>query len=133
MSRNNVELLGANKLIARLVRVKTGLPRTAIKPLRQVLTKMRDHSKAIVPVDTGSLRKSIRLQTTARPAGNVLQMGLTAGGYVTNPRTRRKVDYAYYVEAGTVHMTARPYFSTAVERFSHELLKVLDREVIGHK
>lgn len=51
-----------------------------------------------VPVDTGSLRDSIRVERGGSGLGWRLYR-VRAGGYVTNPRTGRKVDYAVYVEA----------------------------------
>lgn len=55
-------------------------------------------AQVLAPVDTGSLRDSIRVERGG--AGlHWRQVSVRAGGYVTNPKTGRKVDYAVYVEA----------------------------------
>lgn len=75
----------------------------------------RDRAKQLVPVDTGALRDSIRVERFARPAGNILYTGIAAGGYKKNRKTGRLVDYAIYVEYGTRRMRPRPYLRPASE------------------
>jgi hypothetical protein len=80
------------------------LPQEMLTYAEEVLTKQCDLivslAQIYVPVDTGSLRNSIRKER----GGEGLywrQYRVRAGGYVTNPRTQRKVDYALYVETRT--------------------------------
>lgn len=59
---------------------------------------MVGYAQVYVDVDTGSLRDSIRIER----GGQKLywrEIRVRAGGYVTNPKTGRLVDYAVYVEA----------------------------------
>lgn len=130
-STGGVEFLGSAKLIARLVKIRTGIPEATVRGIRKLTIQMRDYSKTIAPVDTGSLRASIRLQGTAVPKGEFIQMGLTAGGHITNPKSGRKVDYASYVEFGTRRMTARPYFAPAIEKYRGDLVKILKEEIFS--
>jgi HK97 gp10 family phage protein len=73
-----------------------------------------EKAKFFVPVDTGALRKSIRKEARARPAGYYVYIGIRAGGYVRNPKTGRLVDYALYVEYGTSRMSAQPFMRPAL-------------------
>jgi hypothetical protein len=60
-------------------------------------------AQVLVPVDTGSLRDSIRVER----GGEGMywrEIRVRAGGYIVNPRTHRLVDYAIYVEARTPFM-----------------------------
>lgn len=59
---------------------------------------MKGLAQILVHVDTGSLRDSIRVER----GGEGLywrEFRVRAGGYVTNPKTMRLVDYAVFVEA----------------------------------
>ena len=93
----------------------------------------RDRAKQLVAVDTGSLRKSIRKEQYARPAGNILYMGIRAGGYIVNPKTKRLVDYAIPQEYGTSRMRPRPYMRPALlwasRRIEGYFWKALSRRV----
>jgi hypothetical protein len=59
---------------------------------------MKGLAQVYVDVDTGSLRDSIRIER-----GGIGQhwreVRVRAGGYITNPKTGKLVDYAIYVEA----------------------------------
>jgi len=69
-----------------------------------------EYAKAVAPVDTGALRRSIRQEPRPRRGGDGYEAGITAGGGgVVNPRTGREVDYAAYVEFGTSRAPAQPY------------------------
>jgi len=68
--------------------------------IRQQADLMRDYAKVFCPVDTGSLRDSIRIEEV--PTQNEdysREVRVRAGGYTTNPKTGRIVDYAVFVEA----------------------------------
>jgi hypothetical protein len=51
-----------------------------------------------VPVDTGSLRDSIRVERGGQGM-YWREIRVRAGGYITNPKSGKLVDYAVYVEA----------------------------------
>jgi len=122
-----VKIVGLHELEARLAEIGRSFDVETEKALKEVTTKIRDKAKELCPVDTGSLKKSIRRTAYAREKGHIHQMGVRAGGYVTNPRTGRKVDYASYVEYGTSRTPAQPYLRPAVEAHKRELIKAVKR------
>lgn len=127
---------GQNKLLARLVDLRTvRLAQRTEDNVRATAEKIRDYAKDICPVGTpestgkrgyigGSLQSSIRLQVRPRPTQHKISIGVSAGGYVTNPNTGRKVDYALWVEKGTRKMAAQPFMLPAMEKFKDELPKM---------
>lgn len=68
------------------------------KGLKTIAPELKDTAKAIVPVRTGNLQRSIGTEIK----GNTLTLGAT-------------MDYAPYVEYGTPKMAAQPYLRPAVE------------------
>jgi hypothetical protein len=68
---------------------------------------MKDLAQVYVRVDTGSLRDSIRIERGGE-SKNWRRVRVRAGGYVTNPKTGRLVDYAGIVEQRFPYM--RPAF-----------------------
>ena len=75
---------------------------------------MRDLANIYAPVETGALRDSIRVER----GGEGMHWRLVrvrAGGYMTNPKTGKRVDYAKHQEFGTKHMSAQPYMQPAFE------------------
>lgn len=55
-------------------------------------------AQVLVDIDTGSLRDSTRVERGGT-GKHWREVRVRAGGYITNPRTGRLVDYARYVEA----------------------------------
>jgi len=94
------------------------MPRVFKKSLEESLDRAagdaRDRAKQLVPVDTGSLRRSIRKERHAWPAHNIIYTGVRAGGYIVNPKTGRRVNYAAYVEYGTSRQRPQPYLRPAL-------------------
>ena len=80
----------------------------------ETLEVAKEDAQAAAPVDTGAHRKSIRKERYARPRGHFTYQGLRAGGYVTNPKTGRIVDYSHFLEYGTSKMFPRPHIRPAV-------------------
>lgn len=75
----------------------------------------KERAQILVPVDTGALRDSIRIERYAQPAGNITYTGIAAGGYKRNPKTGKIVNYAGYVEFGTSRQRPQPYLRPATE------------------
>jgi hypothetical protein len=76
------------------------------------------------PVDTGSLRDSIRVERGG--AGlRWREVRVRAGGYVTNPKTGRKVDYAWYVENYT-----QPFLSPAIAEVRPTITELLKNTLL---
>jgi len=106
---------------------------SAVEALDKTADDVRDRAKQLVPVDTGSLRKSIRKERRALPAGKIIYTGVRAGGYIVNPKTRRIVDYAAHVEYGTSRTRPQPYLRPALiwgaKRIQEYFWKALSRRV----
>jgi HK97 gp10 family phage protein len=82
-----------------------------------------------VPVDTGSLRDSIRVERGGEGQG-WRQVRVRAGGYVTNPKTGRLVNYSNFVEFGTRKMSAQPYLQPAWEEVKPQITEMLKSHVV---
>ena len=109
--------------------------------LKEIVENIKQEAKNRCPVGTpqstgkkgyvgGSLRKSIRLKTKARPAGNIMSIGVSAGGYVTNPNTGKKVNYAGHVEYGTSRQTPQPFLRPAYLNNQQKLRMLVKQAVI---
>jgi HK97 gp10 family phage protein len=81
-----------------------------------------------VPVDTGSLRDSIRVER----GGTGLrwrEVRIRAGGYVTNPETGRFVDYAKFQEYGTKYMVGQFFIQRAFDEVTGTLREKIQEGV----
>lgn len=87
---------------------------SVIEALNETAIDAKARAKELVPVDTGSLRKSIRRERHAWPAGKITYTGVRAGGYIVNPRTKKLVDYARYVCYGTSRQRPQPFMRPAL-------------------
>lgn len=67
------------------------------------------HAKANAPVDTGTLKNSIQAIRVGKAHWKVI-VG---------------VDYGIYVEYGTVHNAAQPYFRPAIQAVRPEFIRAL--------
>lgn len=121
----SVEVYGLNQLMARLAKMKEELESATADALREVAAQMRDDAKAFCPVDTGSLRASIRVQAYVKPKAHFYNVGVSAGGYVTNPKSGMKVNYASHVEFGTSRQRAQPFMRPAYEGNKHNILRIM--------
>lgn len=96
------------------------MSRETYDSLYAVCEDIRDLAKALCPVDTGSLRASGRLEVISK-SGIIHQIGIRFGGYITNPKTSRIVDYAAAVETGTSRTPAQPYLRPAFYQYERSL------------
>jgi len=78
-----------------------------------------------VRVDTGSLRDSIRVERGGQGM-HWREVRVRAGGYVTNPRTRKLVDYAVAVEMKF------PYMRPAWEQVRGQAEEIIRRICLEH-
>ena len=89
----------------------------------QVVTRMKGLAQAYVLVDTGSLRDSIRVERGGQ-GKYWREIRVRAGGYVTNPKTGKLVDYAAIVEM------KYPYMAPAWQDVCHDLIDLIKRGVM---
>jgi len=121
----NTTVIGKDRVKAVLERVVKGMDPNISKKLDAVADKVKEDAQAGCPVGTpqstgipgyigGSLKKSIRKEAVARPAGTKWEIGIRAGGYIVNPNTGRIVHYAKWIEMGTSRMPPRPFMRSAL-------------------
>lgn len=103
------------------------LPEKMLEHAEAVLSRQCDLivgiAKINVLVDTGSLRDSIRKERGGE-GQHWREFRVRAGGYVTNPRTGRKVDYARYVEERS------PFLRPAVEEVKPTIVEMIRANVV---
>lgn len=125
MTKMMVRVDGQSKLEGRLKDTLLYFPNDVAEVMRDVLDKMVVEAKIRVRKDTHSLKKSIRRETYAQPAGCILQMGFRGGGYIVNPKTGRLVDYARDQEYGTSKLRRTggftPYMRPSADKFEPEM------------
>ena len=109
------------------------LPEKMMEYAFEVLLKQAELIKGLaqvyVPVDTGSLRDSIRVER----GGEGLrwrQVRVRAGGYVTNPKTGKKVNYAGFIEYGTRNMMGYFYLTAAVAEVEPTIAEMIKAGVV---
>lgn len=96
----------------------------AYEELLQQAELMKGLAQVGVRVDTGSLRDSIRIERTA-PTHHLHKMvRVRAGGYVTNPKTGKIVDYAAIVES------RYPFMRPAWEQIRGNIVSLIQRRVV---
>ena len=81
------------------------------------------------PVDTGSLRDSIRVERGGQGL-RWREVRVRAGGYITNPDTGRLVDYAVYQEEGTRYIIGTHFLLRAVEEVKPTIDEMLQTGVL---
>lgn len=75
------------------------------------LQLIADEAKSIVPVDTGALQETIRVEVEGET------VNLMAGD--------DNVDYSLHVEFGTVKMAAQPYMRPAIDTREEQAIQVM--------
>lgn len=103
------------------------LPEKMLEYAFEVLLKQAELMKGLaqvyVPVDTGSLRDSIRIERGGEGL-HWRQVRVRAGGYVTNPKTGKIVNYAVHVEL------KYPYMRPAWEEVKGEIVEMMKAQVV---
>lgn len=95
----------------------------AFEVLLQQAELMKGLAQVYVPVDTGSLRDSIRVERGGEGEA-WRRVRVRAGGYVTNPKTGRLVNYAGIVEA------KYPYMRPAFEEIKVTIAEMIRARVV---
>lgn len=100
----------------RLPAAETAIHTAVVEQVKRSTYDVEARAKEVVPVDTGTLRRSIH---------SIFENGGLRG--VVGP----SVDYGIWVEVGTRHQGARPYMRPAaalvLPRFADELKAILRR------
>lgn len=103
------------------------LPKEMLEAAFEVLMDrahlMRDLAQVYVRVDTGSLRDSIRVERGGQ-SEHWRRVRVRAGGYVTNPKTGRLVNYAALVEQRF------PYMRPAWEEVKGDIADMIRNKIV---
>jgi hypothetical protein len=95
----------------------------ALEVLLKQAQLMKGLAQVYVAVDTGSLRDSIRVERGGEGA-HWRQVRVRAGGYVTNPKTGRLVNYALIQEI------RHPYMQPAYDAVKPTITQMLQTGVV---
>jgi HK97 gp10 family phage protein len=110
------------------------LPEKMVEYAFEVIMKQAELIKGLaqiyVPVDTGSLRDSIRIERGGEGKG-WRQIRIRAGGYITNPKTGKLVNYAKYQEFGTRYQPPKYYITLAVEEVRPTIATMIQAGVVN--
>ena len=109
------------------------LPEKMTEYAFEVLLKQAELIKGLaqiyVPVDTGSLRDSIRVERGGE--GKTWRVvKIRAGGYVTNPKTGKRVDYAKHQEFGTRYIMGQFFLTRAVEEVKPTIADMIKTNIV---
>jgi len=85
---------------------------------------MQGIAQILVRVDTGSLRDSIRIERVAPSYHLHRVVRVRAGGYVTNPKTGKIVNYA------AIQEMKHPYMRPAWEQVSGDIEEMIRAKVV---
>lgn len=125
MSKPPIRIVGLEKVKRNFNALTVGLDPLTERILKSVAKEVKEEARELVPVDTGALRKSIRVISTAKEAGKITRVGVWAGGYETNPKTGNLVNYAIYVEFGTSRQSPQPYLIPAASKKAVPIMRAL--------
>jgi len=118
----STEIKGLEELISKL----NGLPdKLETKVVRAAIRKgailMRDKARDKVPVDTGTLKKSIKIRNNRSEKGIIsFKIGPTS-----DKKKGTDVFYGRFVEFGTSKMAAKPFMRPALDESENEVLDVV--------
>lgn len=96
----------------------------AFEVLLQQAELMKGLAQVYVLVDTGSLRDSIRIERGGESL-HWRQVRVRAGGYITNPKTGKLVNYAAIIESRS------PYMRLAYEEVKPTIADMIKANVVN--
>lgn len=105
MAKTRLTLEGFDSLRKALVNAPEVAKLHASQAIASSTFSLANRAKALVPVDTGTLKSAIESQAP-KVKGLTGRIGLSAGPAAS---------YWFFVEFGTVHMAAQPFFRPAAE------------------
>lgn len=117
----------SNRVRAFLVKIENELEPGLQRIFLEHAHIVKNTAKSIVRVDTGTLKKSIRVEHVVS-WGKEKHIAVRSGGYFVNPKTGRLCDYAGYVEQRYPYMRPayeqdRPYLEADVCMFTARLVE----------
>ena len=113
MAAVEVEVEGVSKLLRMLEDASSQLVETLDGLIEQGAQLVHDTAITLVPVKTGRLKSTIRIEETGRPMERLVR----AGGNMA--------PYAPFVEYGTYHARAQPFMRPATEARTPEIVVLI--------
>ena len=89
--------------------------KAAIEASNRTADDVLEIAEKLVPVDEGDLRSTLRKGNVKRRGKAFSEVVIVAGG-MKGKVTGKQVDYAGYMEYGTVHIRPRPYVRPAIPK-----------------
>ena len=130
---STVTVSGLDGLFDDLMRLESKDAAKIIKKgLRQAATVVRNRAKKLVPVDTGLLRKSIKVYQTKGQRKHFYSYSVTGGGMTKKGKASAYMGEAYYggfIELGTKRMKPHPFLAPAFDTTKNEALDALQHKV----
>lgn len=120
---SNIVISDFGRLKADLATLPKKMLETALEELMQQAQLMSGLAKVYAPVDTGSLRDSIRVERGGEGEW-WRRVRVRAGGYIVNPKTKKLVDYAAVVEH------KQPYMAPAYDEVKNNIEALIRRGVV---
>jgi HK97 gp10 family phage protein len=115
----NTEIHGLEEIIRKLNALPDKLENKVVRAaIRQGANIIKEKAKSYVPIDTGDLKKSIKVTGTRYQKGKI--------SFVIRPSGNKKkgvsVFYARFIENGTSKMHAQPFMRPAFDESGDEVL-----------
>lgn len=117
MPDSDIQIFTRSVLKVDIATLEYNINIAAEEALNQICDLIVSYAKFYAPVETGSLRDSIRRESGGE---QWLTKRVRAGGYIINPKTGRFVDYAGYVESKT------PFMQPAVDQIQPEINLIVE-------
>jgi HK97 gp10 family phage protein len=115
-----MDLGGLNDLLSNLSEIEQSKKDEVSQIVKETAFKIQAGAKQFSPVDTGNLKRNIKVEISAD------EMSAKVG------TKSEDVEYAHYVEFGTSKAPAQPFLHPAAEEEYPEYIKRL-KEVLGEK
>lgn len=79
------------------------------------------------PIDTGTLRRSINGRQELEIKGDTVTATVTASTLDTQGDTNKEIEYAGFIEFGTVKMAPRPFMRNGIARAEKGMERIINR------
>ncbi len=121
----SVKLLGAKELDRKLRKLEPKIGKKVIKgALREAAKMILKVAKQKVPVDTGALKKDLKVRAMKRKKGRYGVLIGTAAGW-----GKGKTFYGAYLEFGTSKRPAKPFLRPAFDETKEAVIRRLKRRL----
>ena len=122
MKSTRFTLTGVKEIDKKLKKIGPKISKKIVRKAMRPATKVvRDEAKANCPVDSGTLRQSIKVRAGKRSRQKIELLVTTSG---TDNLFTGSAYYGGMVEWGTAHQTAQPFMRPAYDSKKNEAKKI---------